>query len=1322
MDNMQRLANVLRELENGQKRFQTPQLAYSSLEDGNILEHDADGQVVSSWGKQYDGTHNVVVVAGPTPPTPVPPQVSAIPGAFEVRWNGKFVGDEVSPLDLKHISVHLSQTSGAESFLDQKATIRGELGDVATILIPQEGTYYVRLVAWSLAGKASSFSEEVEVRAVKFIDTQTVDELLSKVDGVILEAGQLGEKLDQNTADLAANKLVVDDLKNVKLPAVEQSIADARTEVGQINTNLGGRLTTAENSLTDAKNRLTTAEGRVNDAFVQIDTAKSSASSAQTAASNAQTAADAAKSAADAAKSTADTAKTDAATAAGIAGGKADVLIQSTTPAAAMQKSTTLWIDTTSSTNKPKRWNGTAWIIVTDKAATDAATAAASAQSKADSAATAAAAADSKAQSALTAAGSAQSTADSALTMAGSKSVVFYSTSAPSGTGVKVNDLWRRIDASKNVIGEWYWTGSAWQSSQITTTMISNLDVGKLTAGSGVIADLVAQSIAASTAAFQTVDVKNLFATTGTMTEAVINKLWADVVMSRKITTNMLLVSDGQNFATIDPAAGYVDPARNAIVDSDGLSWLQTISSQAVYVFVSPRTDGMPFKAGDKLQFTATAKANVRTGVTARIWAYATDSTGGTAGNTSTASATFYIETTASQVEAEIVIPDSWKTRNDKSYVVGIQGVDLYGKQVSLRDISVLRKATGKVIVDGSIDAVHINASEALSAKVGQFLTVNTDQLVAATGKLSQAVIDKLWTEVVNSRFITTEMLAVGSFDNLNGDPRYELNSFWTGLSAGPSSGFVDPITPNAPDNPTRLILMNTKTTVTSNMSLYSHGFTTKNRIPVTPGDAYVCWSYAYSDVADPTMTTVSQQVYFYDAAGAMLSGSSGNMSAGSIKNSDWVAAAWNKVGGNPLIVPAGAAYMSPRLTVYKPASSSAATAVKYYVGPPHFTRAADGQIVVDGAIDGKTVTGALLQTDNGTNKGIKFSKLFGISAFNDTSGERTFYVDPVSGDVTMRGKFYSGSDTGVATFIDDTANGLGYSGMIMQVTPTRRASIKVRSGFSQFLEPVGSLVLSSAPSADGATDDATLKLAPGTGSGAGIRLEDGQGQMIDMTPGNGFVLQSTIASKPIDIRNLNKTTGDFTSGLELLGNFAKVYGRSAGSSFGPYMQDLTAGGISAGLKTSNGSGYFQVNNMWTTTSAANCFVNTSGTLYRSTSSAKNKLAIEDLSADRDDLILSLRARTWFDRQQSEDMAHAVSSAESNEVCENENLTELRRIPGMVAEEVEAAGLTEFVQYGTDGEVEGLMYDRLGVALIPIVARQRDRIDDLERRLQALES
>lgn len=66
--------------------------------------------------------------------------------------------------------------------------------------------------------------------------------------------------------------------------------------------------------------------------------------------------------------------------AANAAGAKGRVFFQSTAPAAAERLPQNLWIDTTGGNNTPKRWNGTTWVAVTDKVATDAAAAAAAAR------------------------------------------------------------------------------------------------------------------------------------------------------------------------------------------------------------------------------------------------------------------------------------------------------------------------------------------------------------------------------------------------------------------------------------------------------------------------------------------------------------------------------------------------------------------------------------------------------------------------------------------------------------------------------------------------------------------------------------------------------------------------------------------------------------------------------------------------------------------------------------------------------------------------------------------------------------------------------
>ena len=72
--------------------------------------------------------------------------------------------------------------------------------------------------------------------------------------------------------------------------------------------------------------------------------------------------------------------------AAQLAGNKGEVIYQWQTPSVARQLPQNLWIDTNGGKNTPKRWDGAAWVVVTDKAAVDAQAAADAAQEAADTA------------------------------------------------------------------------------------------------------------------------------------------------------------------------------------------------------------------------------------------------------------------------------------------------------------------------------------------------------------------------------------------------------------------------------------------------------------------------------------------------------------------------------------------------------------------------------------------------------------------------------------------------------------------------------------------------------------------------------------------------------------------------------------------------------------------------------------------------------------------------------------------------------------------------------------------------------------------------
>lgn len=247
--------------------------------------------------------------------------------------------------------------------------------------------------------------------------------------------------------------------------AAQTAAKSATATAGQAKDAANAAQTAAESAKKTAGNAETlanTANASANAAKSDASTAKSDAANAKATASNASSVATQAKATADsAAQSATDAAtaaqkaNTAAAAAAGVANGKADVLIQSTAPDASMRKSTTLWIDTTNGANTPKRWNGSTWMAVTDKAATDAANAAVKAHAAAQTAQSTADKAQTTAANAAAQANQAQAAAKKAQTTADGKNLIYRGPDEPSHDGLKPGDMWWRTQK--------YWT--RWQGT-----------------------------------------------------------------------------------------------------------------------------------------------------------------------------------------------------------------------------------------------------------------------------------------------------------------------------------------------------------------------------------------------------------------------------------------------------------------------------------------------------------------------------------------------------------------------------------------------------------------------------------------------------------------------------------------------------------------------------------------------------------------------------------------------------------------------------------------------------------------------------------------
>lgn len=449
-----------------------------------------------------------------------------------------------------------------------------------SVLVPLSDRVIDTLVwngsAWNHLGYADVENNAKQIEQAK---SDIADNAAKTTDAKkAAENAAAAAKTAQGTADTANGAAkTAQDTANAANTAAKSATATA----GQAKSAADAAQTAAESAKKTAGN----AETLANTANASANAAKSDASTAKTDAANAKATASNASSVATQAKATADSAaqsatdaanaarkaNTAAAAAAGVANGKADVLIQSTAPDASMRKPTTLWIDTTGGANTPKRWNGSTWVAVTDKAATDAANAAVKAHAAAQTAQSTADKAQTTAANAASQANQAQAAAQKAQTTADGKNLIYRGPDEPSHDGLKPGDMWWRTQKywtrwqgeknnSPSLLADFYtyWTGAPNNSPSVLVPL-SDRVVEVLTWDGTRFEpfDLVANNILAA----GTVAAKHLAADSVTAEKVKANAITVDKLAANSVTTEKL-VSDA---VTAGKLAADSVQARNIV-------------------------------------------------------------------------------------------------------------------------------------------------------------------------------------------------------------------------------------------------------------------------------------------------------------------------------------------------------------------------------------------------------------------------------------------------------------------------------------------------------------------------------------------------------------------------------------------------------------------------------------------------------------------------------------------------------------------------------------------------------------------------------------
>lgn len=367
---------------------------------------------------------------------------------------------------------------------------------------------------------------------------------------------------------------------------------------------------------------------------------------------------------------------------------------------------------------------------------------------------------------------------DAAMRSANGKNLITYSDiadankpgPAPSvglGIGRTINDVHRnRNTTTGEIYAEYLWNGSAWSEVNFGDSILRSLDVGKLTAGA---------------AAIQT---------------AVIDKLWADVIAARKITTEMLMIGGMSN---------YLDNPFPKLITSGPIGWEGITPGSplptgvALVAGTNPSTPGdavlritgsangsnkytmntgsVPMQPGDVavLRYQVTGVSDMTAGNLA--FAYAWQSAAG-AWNSIIISNQFAppANGVTKEITVELTAPAGVVALRMGPWAAGSQNgvMDLF-------DFSLMKKSSGYLIVDGTIEGKHVNATS-IAAEIGEFLSITSANIEAGAVNAGHLDAASIWA---NSSWLgqaKASVLQVGSIspEMVTGIDELSVNPTWS--------------------------------------------------------------------------------------------------------------------------------------------------------------------------------------------------------------------------------------------------------------------------------------------------------------------------------------------------------------------------------------------------------------------------------------------------------------------------------------------------------------------------------------------------------------
>ena len=250
----------------------SPQAQRTSVEGGALEFNDEDGNLKAIMGAQDDGGYTTVVVSGPVPPVPTNYGVDVDFGKAVVHWSGDFENALVAPSDWARTEVYAQP---GEFVTPSREYARGSMvaasGGSVTIGLTK-GRWTFCLVAWSQAGRMSLASDPVTVDIPGYGDIVLAE--IDAAETAIKNAGELlvdGQKtLTDKLAELEAGGVdleqIQQDISQARQEAIDAALEEINAVEGSLSSLIGGKNTTTWST----SNPPTEYAGVVGDTWIKL--------------------------------------------------------------------------------------------------------------------------------------------------------------------------------------------------------------------------------------------------------------------------------------------------------------------------------------------------------------------------------------------------------------------------------------------------------------------------------------------------------------------------------------------------------------------------------------------------------------------------------------------------------------------------------------------------------------------------------------------------------------------------------------------------------------------------------------------------------------------------------------------------------------------------------------------------------------------------------------------------------------------------------------------------------------------------------------------